>query len=331
NREIEESNYVNKTNKPTLVRSVIPGLFYNEMVDAGILGVIQSADVPLRSLFDRKLVDDPTMTFEKLPTTADIKLDSHQYDIIHQMVEERRSFELEFDIRNNFKLGPVKYCNVVGKIKGSKYPDEYVMVSGHLDALDSGTGAVDCGAGVTPAMEAARMLMAAGARPERSIIFVMFAGEEFGLLGAEAWCKRHKAELPKISNLFNRDGGPTPPVGISVPKSMLKEFEKVCEPISSIRSDIPFKVSVLEPYDKPTTTGGTDATVFQVAGVPAIGLKTKDVLGYNFSYNEIWHTENDIFNKSIPEYQEHTATVTAIIALGVANMSKLLPRAEIYK
>lgn len=331
NREIEQGNYKNGTNNPLLELKIMPGLFYRQMVDAGILGVIQSSEVPLRSLYDRYVAFNKDMNFEKLPTTPDIKLDRHQYDVIYQMVKERRSFELEFDIRNHFKLGPVKYNNVIGKIKGSKYPDEYVMVSGHLDALDSGTGAVDCGVGVTPAMEAARMLMKAGAKPERSILFVMFAGEEFGLLGAQAWCERHKAELPKISNLFNRDGGPTPPVGLSVPKSMVAEFEKVCKPISSIHPGIPFAVTAIEPYEKPKGMGGHDGSVFQVLGIPAIGFQTKDVLGYNFSYGEIWHTENDIFNKSIPEYQEHTSTVTAIVALGVANMSKLLPRNEIYK
>ena len=59
---------------------------------------------------------------------------------------------LEFDIRNHFRLGPVKYYNVIGSIKGSKHPGEYVMLSGHLDSFDVGTGGVDDGSGVTPVM-----------------------------------------------------------------------------------------------------------------------------------------------------------------------------------
>jgi hypothetical protein len=89
----------------------MPGLFYKEMCEAGALGFIQSAPVPLRALYDRALLNDPHTTFDNLPEVCDIKLDEHQYKIIKQMVKERRNFWLEFDIRNHFKLGPVKYHN----------------------------------------------------------------------------------------------------------------------------------------------------------------------------------------------------------------------------
>lgn len=149
-----------------------PGLYYREMCEAGVLGFIQSAPVPLRALYDRRLIENPNTTFDNIPEVPDIKLDEHQFAIIKQMVEERRTFELEFDIRNHFKLGPIKYHNVIASIKGSKYPDEYVIVSGHLDAYDVATGGIDCGTGIGPMMEAARMLMKAGAKPKRTILFV---------------------------------------------------------------------------------------------------------------------------------------------------------------
>lgn len=128
------------------------------MCEAGALGFIQSAPVPLRALYDRALLNDPHTTFDNLPEVCDIKLDEHQYKIIKQMVKERRNFWLEFDIRNHFKLGPVKYHNVVASIKGTKYPDEYVIISGHLDSYDVATGGIDCGTGIGPMMEAARMI-----------------------------------------------------------------------------------------------------------------------------------------------------------------------------
>ena len=83
-----------------------PALFYKEMREAGILGIIQSSQVPIRALYDRKNVE--YMSWDELPTCPDIKLDEHQYKIIEQMVNERRYFQLEFDIRNHFKHGPVK-------------------------------------------------------------------------------------------------------------------------------------------------------------------------------------------------------------------------------
>lgn len=177
------------------------------------------------------------------------------------MVKERRTFFLEFDIRNHFRMGPVKYYNVIGKIKGCKYPDEYVMASGHLDAFDVATGGVDCGSGVTPVMEAARMIMKSGAKPKRTMLFCAFAGEEFGLLGSTAWVKANKDKLDKISNLFNRDGGPTPPVGLNVPKAMYQDFVKICAPVKKIHPDYPFEVKEAGPFTKPAKPAGTDASV----------------------------------------------------------------------
>ena len=329
NREIQMKNRETGENTPLLEYKEFPGLFYKEMCEAGALGFIQSSEIPIRALYDRKMLDQ--MTFDNLPEQPDIKLDKHQFAIIKQMVEERRDFQLEFDIRNHFKLGPVKYHSVVASIKGTKYPDAYVIVSGHLDAFDVATGGIDCGTGIGPMMEAARMIAQSGAKPKRTILFIAFAGEEFGLLGAKAWVKNNPEKLAKISNLFNRDGGPEPPVGISVPQAMYDDFVKICEPIKKIRPDYPFEVKVSEPRKQPTTPGGTDATVFAVEGVPTIGFTTEDFKGYDFRYGEIWHTERDLYTKNIPEYQEQTATVTAIVALGVANLDKQLSREGLYK
>lgn len=139
NEEIWAHNRKTGEHKEYLKLKEQPGLYYREMCEAGVLGFIQSAPVPLRALYDRRLVENPNTTFDNIPEVPDIKLDEHQFAIIKQMVEERRTFELEFDIRNHFKLGPIKYHNVIASIKGSKYPDEYVIVSGHLDAYDVAT------------------------------------------------------------------------------------------------------------------------------------------------------------------------------------------------
>ena len=332
NRQIMEDNWRNNTDNPLQpLKEDVPALFYKQMCEAGVLGFIQSASVPLRALYDKAVMHDPTFTFDNLPEVCDIKLDEHQYATIKQMVKERRTFFLEFDIRNHFRMGPVKYYNVIGKIKGSKYPDEYVMASGHLDAFDVATGGVDCGSGVTPVMEAARMIMKSGAKPKRTMLFCAFAGEEFGLLGSTAWVKANKDKLDKISNLFNRDGGPTPPVGLNVPKAMYQDFVKICAPVKKIHPDYPFEVKEAGPFTKPAKPAGTDASVFAVEAVPAIAFNEKDIKGYNFNYGEIWHTERDTYSKSIPEYQEHAATVMAIVTLGVANLEHLLSREGLYK
>ena len=310
--------------------STEPCILYRQMVDAGVLGFIQSTTVPIRTLYDKGVVKNPEITFETLPTVPDIKLDESQFKEIKRAVSERRDVFLEFDIRNHFKPGPVKYHSVVASIKGSKFPEESVILSGHLDAYDVATGGVDCSSGCSAVMEAARMIALSGAKPKRTMYFILFAAEEFGLLGAEAWVKAHPEKLDGISNMFNRDGGPLAYTSFSVPASLVDEFEKISEPLREAYPDYGFTINAMTPRPRPTSTGGTDASVFSIRGVPTVGMRETDAKGYDFQYREIWHTERDTFTESIPEYQEQAAAAMAIIGLGTANLDEKFPRNEVY-
>ena len=335
NRSLKDMSEKERKKKGLVEKEIIPyryepALFYRQMVEAGILGIIQSTEIPVRALYDRKNLDK--MTFDNLPAVPDIKLHEDQYAIIEKMVERREYFQLEFDIRNHFRMGPVKYNNVIGVIRGSKYPDEYVLAGGHLDAYDVATGGVDCSSGVTPVMEAARLIAEAGGKPERSILFCLWAGEEFGLLGSRFFVENNTVNLEKISNYFNRDYTPFVPMGITVPAAMYDDFASVCAPLQDINPDFPFTVEKRqgEPRPRPKTAGGSDHAYFAMNGVPTISFNLKDPKGYDFSYNEIWHTERDTYNKSIPEYQEHTSTCLAVVLYGLANLNHILDRTGLY-
>ena len=96
--------------------------------------------------------------------------------------------------------------------------------------------------------------------------------------------------------------------------------------------DYNFTIRELQPRERPKNLGGNDASTFAVAGIPALQMSEwTDVKGYGFSYNEIWHTERDTYQKSIPEYQEQAAAAMALMVLGTANLPKMLPREEVYK
>lgn len=344
NREIREYNRNLKNNPPKTKKGqpapepkklkemkYTPALFYREMVDAGILGIIQSSSVPIRALYDRN--NCMKMTWETLPTIPDIKLNEDQYKEIAKMVERREYFQLEFDIRNHFKMGPVKFHNIIGVMKGTEYPDEYVLCGGHLDAYDVATGGVDCGVGVAPAMESARMLALSGAKPKRTLLFCVWAAEEYGLWGSKHFVESKCVDLNKIANYFNRDGGPLVPLGITVPPAMYEDYVKVCAPINGVNPDFPFVVKKNEgqPGPVPKSAGGSDHAYFVMNGCPAISLTLGDPKGYNFNYGEIWHTERDLYNKSIPEYMDHTSVVQAIIMYGLGNLPALPSRQGLYK
>ena len=304
-----------------------PALFYRQLIEAGALGLIQSSKLPISTLYDRKHLEE--MSWESLPVMPDIRLDCRQYEKIRQMVIDREYFELEFDIRNHFRLGPVYAHNIIAVLEGSKYPNEYVITGGHLDAYDSATGGVDCGVGVSVNLEVARLLATAGAKPKRTIIIAFWTGEEFGLWGTKYNVEHQEAMLPRISNYFNRDGGPTMCTGISVPEAMYDDFKKVCAPLEKAYG---FEVSKREggPRPRPAKAGGSDHAHFAMKGVPTISFTQGDPKGYNFDYREIWHTDRDTYDKSIAEYQEEAAVVTAVTVWGLSNLDHILSREGLY-
>ena len=305
-------------------------LFYREMVDAGVLGFIRSAAVPLRILYDRAHCYDITM--ENLPTVCDILLDEAQFKSVKEKVLRKDIFQLEFDIRNHFYRGPVKYHNIIGMLKGSKYPNEYVLAGGHLDSYDSAGGAVDDGNGATVTMEAARLVATSGAKPKRTILFCIWTAEEFGLLGSKYFVENKTVPLEKISNYINRDGGPLCATSVMVPPAMYNDYVEICKPLEDLNPEFPFTVTKREgpAQPRPTRAGGSDHAYFAMNGVPAISFRETDPKGYNFEYGEIWHTERDIYNKLIPEYMEHSAVVTAVVLYGLANLDHLLSREGLY-
>ena len=304
---------------------------YRQMVEAGVLGFIRPAKLPMQVLYNRAMCFDLTM--DTLPTACDILLDEHQFAKIRQKALNREDFQLEFDIRNHFFPGPMKYHNILAVIKGSQKPDEYVLMGSHLDAYDIATGSTDDGQGVCVTMEAARLLAAAGAKPRRSIMFCIWTAEEYGLLGSKYFVENKTVPWNKISNYFNRDGGPLAATSIIVPPAMYDDFVKACEPLSDYNPDIPFTVTKREgePQARPKSAGGSDHAYFAMNGVPAISFRESDVFGRDFNYRDIWHTEDDLYDKLIPEYLEHSAVVQAVTAYGIANLPNLLSREGLYK
>jgi len=288
--------------------------------EAGALGTIQLSTFPIRVLFNK--VD----SWESLPTLPDIKLIDKQYNEIKDLVLKGEKVELEFDIRNYFRPGPIKYSNVIGWIPGTEHPDEYVILGGHLDGLAGATAAVDNASGATVALEAARLIMSAGGKPKRTVMVHLWAGEEFGLLGSAAWVKQNPDKLPHISAVFNRDGGTNCISGLAVPKAMMSDFQQVIKPFLGLNPKYPFELTERTRPLRKGGRGGTDTFSFLQKDVPAFGFSTKG----EQQYGRTWHTTLDTYNEVIPGYQEYSAMVTAISAYGIANLDHLLSREGLF-
>ncbi len=257
------------------------------------------------------------------------------YPVVHVRYDQAKEIEswmkkgkkvvAEFEIRNRFREGQVDIPNVVAEIRGTEKPDEVVIVCGHLDSWHQATGTTDNGTGVATTMEAARILAKVGAKPKRTIRFLLWGGEEQGLLGSVAYVRKHREEMKKVSAVFNHDAGTNWVHSLTVTKAMEPLMRKVFAPVMKMRPPEKFDgpVFVLKAVPKMGVGGGSDHASFRKVGVPAFpwGLTGRSDYG-----RYTWHSQWDTYDVAIPEYQKHSATVIALAAWGTANLPVLLPR-----
>ena len=293
------------------------------LLEAGALGTIQRSGDPIR------ILDGFADSWDQLPELPDIKLVDTRYDEIRSLAEGGEAVELEFDIRNWFRMGPVKYHNVVAVIPGTTYPDEYVVVGGHFDSFDGATGAVDNVSGTSVVMEAMRLIQKAGGAPKRSIIAILFAAEEQGLVGSQSWLRRNPDLHSNIVVMINRDGSPGAISGAAVPPGWMDGFQEITAPLAELDTRWPFTLSRNDyPGLRPHRPGGSDHASFQMAGIPTLGLRNQT----DYVYGRAWHTLYDLYSELVPytEHQEHSAVAMALVAYGIANLEEPLPREGVY-
>jgi carboxypeptidase Q len=282
---------------------------------AGVAGFVR------RARSDKGLVHTGgrhAIAWDDLPRDVGVVLRADQYDDLVARIGEGEEVELELSIDNRFFRGPVPQHNVVAELTGASKPEEVVIVGGHLDSWDGAQGANDNGTGVATTMEAARLLAAVGARPARTIRFVLWGGEEQGLLGSRAYVEQHGAELDRISAVLVHDGGTNYLSGIGVTPEMKPQVDSVFAPIMMLSADKPFEITVVEGL----RTGGSDHTPFIRAGVPGFFWSQAG----EADYDHVHHTQHDLLENAIEDYQRHSALVVAIAAYNLANLDGLLDR-----
>lgn len=259
------------------------------------------------------------ISWEALPRERRITVIASQYTSMSKLLEAGKKVELEFDLGQRFVQGPIKLFNVLAEIPGTEKPDELVIVGGHIDSWDGARGTTDNGTGTATTIEAARLLMAAGAKPRRTIRFMLWSGEEQGLLGSRAYAQAHPEENARISAVLVHDGGTNYVSGISATAAMQPIFEQIFEPLTAMQGELKFKLS---PVKSLPMGIGSDHDTYVQLGVPGFFWNQAGRANYTRTH----HTQHDNFDAAIAEYQSHTATVVAIGALAVANLPEMLPR-----
>jgi carboxypeptidase Q len=210
-------------------------------------------------------------------------------------------------------LPDVESANVIGDIKGTEYPEQVIIVSGHLDSWDLGTGAIDDGAGVAVSMEAANLIQKLHLKPKRTIRVIAWMNEENGLAGSKQYEKDHEKDWMNHFAAMETDGGAGHPLGINI--TAKPEVKKTFAPVAAILQGSGAGMLNLVEHC------GADIGPLEKAGVPAFS-PIQDSRFY-FNYH---HTAADTLDKIVPKELAENSAVVAVLAYSLANMEQPLPR-----
>jgi len=206
--------------------------------------------------------------------------------------------------------------NVIADLKGTEHPEQIVIVSGHLDSWDLGTGALDDGAGVAIAMAAARLLHEQDLQPPRTIRIIAWMGEERGLLGARAYGKEHAAEMANHFAAIETDSGAGHAMGIYLTGD--RSLAGLLQPVAEILQTS--GAGILQDSRDPAP----DLIPLYFRGVPAF-----TPLQNTRNYFDYHHTAADTLDKVDPQELRENIAVVSVLAYALATAKQNLPRQQL--
>ena len=215
--------------------------------------------------------------------------------------------------------------NVIAEIPGTDKADEVVMLGGHLDSWHAAHRRYRQRHRLRVTMEAARILMAIGVKPRRTVRVALWSGEEQGLLGSQAYVREHfgmfeqqKPEYTKFAGYFNIDTGTGRARGMTVfgPAAARVVLREALAPLERSRRVLGATTT------RSRQRGGTDSTSFNEAGLPGINVM-QDPIEYQ-SYS--WHTNLDTYERIVEDDVKKSAVAIAAAVYHLATRDEQLPR-----
>ena len=301
--------FYNKAMDMTLIESGRAFEAYSEAVVFRGLGASRAAEygaaaAVIRSVASGSLRTPHTgsMRYEegkpRIPAAA---LATEDAELVHRLLARGER------VRMNLVLTPrtlpdVASSNVIAEIEGSEFPGEIVLIGGHLDSWDLGTGAIDNGSGVSMVMETMRALKELGITPKRTIRAVLFMNEENGLRGGHQYFDNVSAreELHRHVAVLESDAGAAPPVGFTTTLEGA-ELERV-----QARMRVLSRIAPM--YFRSSRQTGADTSPLTAAGIVGFGLVPNP--RYYFDYH---HTDADTLDKVDPKaLAQNTAALAAL-------------------
>jgi hypothetical protein len=235
------------------------------------------------------------------------------YAMLERQVHAGLAPQLEGRVENSLGREPVTQWNTVAELRGSQLPGQVVILGAHLDSWDLATGVSDFGTGSLVVLEGARVLARSGLKPRRTVRFILFSGEEQGLIGSRAYAEAHRSEADSIQAVLVLDNGTGAIRGQALQGRADLEglWRALLAPVAALGAD-----SVRD-----ARKSGTDHLSFLPYGVPAFNF---DQL--RRGYNHTHHSQSDTYDKAIEGDLKQAAAVMAVTAFELANLPELLPR-----
>ncbi|MBL0937440.1 MAG: M20/M25/M40 family metallo-hydrolase [Gemmatimonadaceae bacterium] len=272
--------------------------FYADVKAAGAVAVFESNWSSYPGI--DKIFGSPRNS--ALPT---FDVSCEDYGMLFRLAQNKQGPKVKLMAESEF-LGEQPVFNVVAEIKGSKKPDEYVVLSAHFDSWEGHSGATDNGTGTVTMLEALRILKTVLPNPSRTILVGHWSGEEQGLNGSGAFAADHPEVVKGLQFLFNQDNGTGRVVGTG-PSILPENGPRLAQYMSQMPSQLTQYVRLSGPSG---VGGGSDHASFLCHGAPAASL---GALSWDYS-NTTWHTNRDSYDKVIQDDLKHNATLTAMFA-----------------
>ena len=247
-----------------------------------------------------KIFDAPT---RDIPA---IHLGCEDYGLVHRLATNEQGPRLRLDAQAEF-LGDVPVYNVIGTLPGTELPDEYVVLTAHLDSWDGGSGATDNGSGTVMMMEAMRILKEVYPNPRRTILVAHWGAEEQGLVGSMAFAEDHPEVVDGLQASFNQDNGTW-----RVDFIRMQGFLGAGAHFGRWFSAIPAEITEHIELDIPGVpeTGGSDHMSFICRGAAGFRLQSH----YPDYRQYTWHTDIDTYDKLVFDDLRNNATLAAMLA-----------------
>lgn len=232
----------------------------------------------------------------------DIRLEDYQ--LLYRLAKRDKKPIIKIKATSK-NLGEVPVHNTLAKIESPTNPEEYVMLSAHLDSWDGGTGATDNGSGTILMLEVMRILKKHYPNPKRSILVGHWGGEEQGLNGSQAFVEDHPDLMPKISVLFNQDNG-TGRINWINALGFLNAYQYFQNWMDYLPKELREEIKTDFPGN-PGPRASSDYASFLPDNVPAFFL-----ISHGWDYGQYtWHTHLDTYDKLVFDDIKRNAMIIA--------------------